>query len=286
MSGICLELLHLGDTLTDCTVCFKRPQQDAEDDDDGQIVSSTSLTYRAHTPISASYGYSLLPSYPNDHLDACGKRVRDVIMTSYGPESSLDKSRLSVDALLAMSPIVDGRDLVQMAARHLFLSLVKTQDNVREVFFPDHTKQDDNLRLIDQQWFDLRRFACLYLSQTICDIKDDIAGLHRLLDENQVYTELEIMYTSHDWKKVGFALYAKLFSDLVKDEKTKVPFSAFLVNEPRDWARRLSERVQERQWVYANLIAPIVQNKTTAEYNRDINTLFLKLHLLDPSTVM
>ena len=53
------------------------------------------------------------------------------------------------------------------------------------------------------------------------------------------------------------------------------------------WARLLSERVREKQWVYANLISPIVQGRCTdEEYNRDLNILFIKLHLLDPTTVM
>ena len=49
--------------------------------------------------------------------------------------SHLAGSVLTIDSLFAMSPIVNGQDIVQLAARHVFLTKVKSQLAVRDVFF-------------------------------------------------------------------------------------------------------------------------------------------------------
>ena len=49
-----------------------------------------------------------------------------------------DRRVLTLENLIAMSPIVNGVDLVSRACRQLFLSHVKSQTNVRDTFFPEH----------------------------------------------------------------------------------------------------------------------------------------------------
>jgi hypothetical protein len=54
----------------------------------------------------------------------------------------------------------------------------------------------------------------------------------------------------------------------------------------RKWAAQLSGRMKNSKWLYS-IVRPVVQGQYTQEdYNRDMNILFIKLHLLDPATVM
>ena len=46
------------------------------------------------------------------------------------------------------------------------------------------------------------------------------------------------------------------------------------------------ERISDSRWQYS-MLHPVVQGRcSSAQYNRDMNILFIKLHLLDPTTVM
>ena len=71
---------------------------------------------------------------------------------------------LTLEGLLAMTPIVHGVDVVRNAARDLFLSCVKSQHNVHDVFFSDHVPHalEDK---VDHDWFEFDKFACLYVCQ-------------------------------------------------------------------------------------------------------------------------
>ena len=49
----------------------------------------------------------------------------------------------------------------------------------------------------------------------------------------------------------------------------------------------MSAQIREPGWISRNVVIPVVQGQTTdADYNRDLNILFVKLHLLDPTAVM
>lgn len=197
---------------------------------------------------------------------------------------TLNDNTLSVDALLAMTPIVNGQDLVAIACRHLFLSHVKSQPVVREVFFPSHQK-DQHEQELEDTWFEFDRFAVYYACQALCKLEDEFT-IHTLLDKEAVDEEMDSYFSSPDWKKIGFALYTLLFQDLVKDEDTKTPFRAFLESDRRMWAMKLTEKVKNSHWVY-KLIQPVIKGEVSdKEYNRDLNILFIKLHLLDPTSVM
>ena len=71
---------------------------------------------------------------------------------------------LTLEGLLAMTPIVHGVDVVRNAARDLFLSCVKSQHNVHDIFFSDHVPHalEDK---VDPDWFEFDKFSCLYVCQ-------------------------------------------------------------------------------------------------------------------------
>lgn len=52
------------------------------------------------------------------------------------------------------------------------------------------------------------------------------------------------------------------------------------------WGQEMYERIHDTKWLYS-VVQPIVANRVTAaEYNRDLNILFVKLHLLQPTLVV
>ncbi len=117
-------------------------------------------------------------------------------------EDMFTNNNLTLDALLAMTPDVQGIDIVQMAARHMLLSHVKSQSCVREVFFPKHKEDAGNASRVDPAWFPFPRFACLYVCQAICRLRDQFE-LHTLLLEEKVDIKLAETYKSPQWKKLG-----------------------------------------------------------------------------------
>ena len=47
----------------------------------------------------------------------------------------------------------------------------------------------------------------------------------------------------------------------------------------------LSEKIKDTQWLYS-VVRPMGQGQyNDSKYNRDMNLLFIKLHLLDPTSV-
>jgi hypothetical protein len=196
------------------------------------------------------------------------------------------------DALVAMTPIVLGTDIVRLAARHLFLGQVKCQAPVHDVFFPTSPKRPgvdcgrfgEVATMLDEiTWFDFSRYSILYVAQAICRLCDPYS-IYSMLDEDIVNEQLRSVHESSDWKKIGFALYTALFCDLVKDEVTKVPFKVYLEKNSRVWAKKLCERTRDQQWVQSQFTR---QDTNPVELNcRDINIFFIKLHLLDPTSVL
>ncbi|KAK2179136.1 hypothetical protein NP493_510g00001 [Ridgeia piscesae] len=183
-----------------------------------------------------------------------------------------------------MTPIVNGCDVIRLAARHLLFSHVKSQPCVRETFFPGHVAVDAETK-IDPNWFDFDTFACLVVCNTLCEAEDPF-GISRTLRRGAIHNALEEIYASPQWRRMGFALYSILFQDLVKDEKTHIPFFRYMDNDRCHWAAALSAHVRSSKWLYS-IIRPIIKGEySDCDYRRDLNILFIKLHLLDPSVVM
>ena len=108
---------------------------------------------------------------------------------------------LDVEVLLRMSPEVNGQDLPQLAARHLLVSVMKSQPSVRAAFFADrkaHCCED----LVCPDWFDFEEFAILFVCQAIIELNDS-HGIRDMLDVERVFGDLDEIYRSSNWKKLG-----------------------------------------------------------------------------------
>lgn len=130
---------------------------------------------------------------------------------------SSDAMTLTLDALMAMTSVVNGQDIVQLASRHAFISHVKRQPSVRDAFFPTLSRQPlaDNwspevaaLLQDDVTWFDFSRYSVLYVAQAICKLRDNFF-VHAMLEEDMVTEQLKAMHDSSDWKKIGQSLFTR-----------------------------------------------------------------------------
>ena len=108
---------------------------------------------------------------------------------------------LSVENLLEMSPLINDIDLVGRACRHLFMSHLKNQPSVHDLFFPDQTR-DLNEDRIDPSWFDFDEFAALFACQAIKNSKDPYK-IYTLIDDAKVEEMLADCYAGPLWKKIG-----------------------------------------------------------------------------------
>jgi len=122
-----------------------------------------------------------------------------------------DVMTLTLDALMAMTSVVNGQDIVQLASRHAFLSHVKRQPTIRDIFFPTSSRQPlvDNwspgvaaVLQDDITWFDFSRYSVLYVAHAICSLRDKFL-IHTMLEEDIVTEQLKAMHESSDWKKIG-----------------------------------------------------------------------------------
>ena len=119
-------------------------------------------------------GQTLAKINPKSKMATTGNHVDDIKVPPQEDESALNPveevgggntaKELTLEGLLAMTPVVHGVDVVRNAARDLFLSCVKSQHNVHDVFFPDHVPHalEDK---VDYDWFEFDKFACLYVCQ-------------------------------------------------------------------------------------------------------------------------
>jgi len=118
---------------------------------------------------------------------------------------------LTLDALMSMTSVVNGQDIVQLAARHAFLSHVKRHPSVRDAFFPTSSRQPladkwspevASVLQDDVAWFDFGRYSVLYVAQAICQLRDEFL-IYSMLEEDVVTEQLKAMHDSSDWKKIG-----------------------------------------------------------------------------------
>lgn len=118
-----------------------------------------------------------------------------------GEPTNENEPTLTVDSLMAMTPLFQEEDVVRIAARHLFLSKVKSQPGVKSVFFSDH-KKDPYEYLVDNNWFDFETFSILFVCQAISKCHDPY-NLHALINAKKCDHHLNDIAESPEWKKVG-----------------------------------------------------------------------------------
>lgn len=102
-----------------------------------------------------------------------------------------------------MTPILNGQDVVRLAARHLLLGQVKVQPSVHDVFFPGQVSDPvygDRIEAFE--WFHFDDFATLFVCQALVRLRDDY-GIHSLLNESLINEKLDAVYKGPDWKKMG-----------------------------------------------------------------------------------
>ena len=136
---------------------------------------------------------------------------------------------LTLGALASMTPIVNGQDVVRLAARHVLLCQVKGQPSVRDVFFAGSEVDQDGVAdgsnggtssvnstqsscpspltseyeaVAMTSWIDFSRYSVLLAAQAISKIKDEYR-LHSMLDAQLVDEHLRAIHDSSDWKKIG-----------------------------------------------------------------------------------
>ena len=52
------------------------------------------------------------------------------------------------------------------------------------------------------------------------------------------------------------------------------------------WAKRLCAQIRDKRWLHKNLHPAVTNVSTRIQYNTEMNILFVKLHLLDPTAVV
>ena len=126
------------------------------------------------------------------------QQVTDVLFANQQQHDVNDG--LTIDSLLRMTPIFQGRDTVKVATRHLLLTKLKSQQTVRR-FFPSHMPSAFE-RLVDNDWFDFETYAVLYVCQALSRC-DDPYDLSALIDKHKVDRHLKEISDCPEWKKVG-----------------------------------------------------------------------------------
>ena len=145
--------------------------------------------------------------YQSDHLSVflfsrfVSTSHPDALSNSFHLSISRTGITTQVETLAAMTPIVNGCDVIRLAARHLLFSHVKSQPCVRETFFPGHVAVDAETK-IDPNWFDFDTFACLVVCKTLCEAEDPF-GISRTLRRGAIHNALEEIYASPQWRRMG-----------------------------------------------------------------------------------
>lgn len=196
-----------------------------------------------------------------------------------------NERQMTLDRLLHMTPLINGVDLVGRTARQLFLSHLKSQPSVMETFFPTH-ERDTRENNIDADWFDFDEFATLFVCYAITKCRDTYK-IYKMLDQDRTEELMMEYFNSPYWKKIGFSLYTQLYPDLVRDQDSLIPFRSYMKDDGRFWAEKICERMRDTKWLHSIVKPSTSTNKKNSEkkYNREINDLFVKIHLLDPSLV-
>ncbi|XP_074653964.1 uncharacterized protein LOC141908060 [Tubulanus polymorphus] len=199
----------------------------------------------------------------------------------------METGRLNVDILLRLSPVRGDTDIVTIKARNVLMSYLATLPQVKAILTAHGTAEDDeNHHHIPGgvAWYDFKHLAVLMTSKAIVENEDQY-GIYTMLDEKKLDTLLQETYSSPDWKKIGFCLYTQLFRQLVIDAETSVSFGEFIDDNGPFWAQQLIERVNQSHWLTAAVKGLMSGMYDEADYHRDMNILFLKIHMLDAKSV-
>ncbi|KAL3892203.1 hypothetical protein ACJMK2_004435 [Sinanodonta woodiana] len=192
--------------------------------------------------------------------------------------------RLTLDILQSLSPFEDGKDKVTEAARTLLLNCLKMEPHVHDVFFPEALK-DHRIDPRDLRGFPLKKLATALVAQAISGIKND-QKFYGTIDRSELDSVLNDVYDSLHWKKLGFSLYTKLYPEEVRDAKTNISLTDYIEDDGHNWAERLLATIMDPRWTLLRMQHIIRGLETEEEYNREMNALFVKLHLLDPQSVI
>ncbi|XP_052267429.1 uncharacterized protein LOC127869134 [Dreissena polymorpha] len=81
-------------------------------------------------------------------------------------------------------------------------------------------------------------------------------------------------------------MYCTLYSSVVRDARTNISLQDFIDDDGPEWAERIIERMTEPSWTMGWVQKIVRGHVTEEEYNMAMNTLFVKLHMLDPQSVI
>ncbi|VDI17740.1 Hypothetical predicted protein [Mytilus galloprovincialis] len=192
--------------------------------------------------------------------------------------------RLNIERLNAFTPHENGRDLVSEASREILLNAMKMESHVHDIFFPGEDR-DPVLDYVDTRGFPVEKLATALVAQAISRIKDT-HRFHQMIDKTALDDVLRDIYNSLHWKKLGFTLYTLCYPDVVRDNKTGVCLRDFIEDNGHVWAERLLAHIMEPRWTKHWMFKIIRGQYSDEDYNKEMNALFVKLHLLDPQTVI
>ncbi|CAG5132194.1 unnamed protein product, partial [Candidula unifasciata] len=194
-------------------------------------------------------------------------------------------SHLTVETLHSLTPFQpDGSDAVTSASRDFLLSCIKSQPAIHRVFFPSF-EPPPLLKLVEYRTFPIDALSTTLIAEAISKLKDPY-NFYRIINRAVVEDQLKEVYESLHWKKLGFHLYTTLYPDVVRETSTNIRLRDFMGADGHVWAEKLASHVMDPRWL-RSIHQGIVRGRYTEDlYNRDMNALFVKLHLLDPQSVI
>lgn len=198
--------------------------------------------------------------------------------------SQSKQTRLTLDVLQSLTPYKNGVDMVTEAARDLLINCLQTEEVVHDIFFP-HVTKDTRLTVDDLRGFPIDSLAVALVAEAISECRDKFK-FYCTIEKNYLDDELRDIYTSVHWKKLGFSLYTKLYPEVVKDGRANVCLQDFINDDGQLWAERILVNITDPKWTM-KWVQKIVRGQCSEEdYNNEMNALFVKLHLLDPQSVI
>lgn len=192
--------------------------------------------------------------------------------------------RLNVELLYSLTPYKENLDEVSEYARSILINAIKMEPHVHDIFFPNEN-QDPVLDYLDTRGFPMDKLATALVAESISKIKDEYK-FHQMIDKTSLQDVLRDIYNGLQWKKLGFCLYSLTYPDVVRDQKTGVCLRDFIDDNGHVWAEKLLAHIMEPRWTLMWMFRIVRGQCTEADYNREMNALFVKIHLLDPQVVI
>ncbi|XP_071109897.1 uncharacterized protein [Haliotis cracherodii] len=200
-------------------------------------------------------------------------------------KSATMADKLNIHVLQSLTPFNShGQDIVSEAARALLVSCVKADLSVHDTFFPTSLPHS-LVAQVEPRLFPMTKLATAFVAYTISRCKDEFK-FHQSINRQAAEDLLRDMVEGLHWKKLGFALYTMSYPDTVRDHKTAITLRDYMGDDSHIWAEKLLAEIMDPAWTNA-ILKKIIKGKYSDEdYNRDMNVLFVKLHLLDPQSVI